>query len=138
MAGVLGDRALEGVPEQSQLALAADDRRVEPARMRESAWEDGEEAMDDNVLFLSLHRQRTERLGADRIPRQPVGGVPDQDLPACGRRLQALRDVHGVACGERLPGGGISGDHLAAVDPDAHADANSEYALELDVQALDR
>ena len=102
MAGALGERALEGVEEQLALPVAADERRIEPARPARRVGAYAEQAVHDDRLGLALERERLDRLDVHGVADQLVGRVPEQDLAGAGRLLEAGRDVDGVARREPL------------------------------------
>ena len=103
VAAPLLDSALEGVGEQAQLAVAADEGRVLPAGDRLRGGIDTQEPVRVDGPGLSLQPERPGGLDLDRAPHEPPRLVADQDLARCGRLLEPCRDVDRVAGCERLP-----------------------------------
>jgi hypothetical protein len=102
-----------------QLALPADERRVEPSRDGLLARQRHEPVRLDG-LVLPLQVERLDRLDLDRGAHEPKRRLAEQDLPGPRRALQPRRHVDRVTRREPLAGGA---DHdLAAVDADVPLD----------------
>ena len=131
MARRLAHGTSERVLEKRELTLASHHRRVEPARRCRRAGRDLEQAVGDDRVALSLELERLHRDDADRLARQSVGLLPDQDLAGRRSRLQPLGDVDRIAGDERVAANRVACDHLPGVDADPGLDAHAEGALEL-------
>jgi hypothetical protein len=125
---------LEGLEELSELALAADHRRVQAAGDRPDHLAHAEQAEGADGLRLALRLERRGLLGLDRIADQAVGRLADQDLAGSRALLEPGRDVDGVAGNERGVGRGAAGHDLAGVHADPHLDRDAAVAFELLVQ----
>src|SRR5712691_13181970 len=97
MAGALPDRALVGAREEIELIRATDHRRLQVALDRKRLRTEGEQSMGLDRFRLALELQRLERLHLDRVTREPVGHVTDEDLPRLRDLLKAGGDVDDVA-----------------------------------------
>ena len=127
------------ISEEGELAIAAHHVRVEAPSMSECARHHLEQSVRQHPIALSLHDQRLERVGANRIARELERLFSDQDLPRRRRAFETLRHHDDVAADERVVGAArIAGDHLSAVDAKANLDVGAVRTLELDVQRLDR
>src|SRR6266508_4548551 len=138
MAGVLVDGPPESLLKEGELALSADERRVEPPSERGRAGDDSEQAPRVDRLRLSLQGQRLDRLGEYGIPYESVRRVADQDLAGARRRREPLRQGDRVPGGKGLPLGRIAGDDLAGVDSRADGELDPVLAAQLFVQAPER
>ena len=134
MAGAIGGRTLERLPEQRQLAVTAHHRRIQPPGMTGGPGRDVIEPVRRDRLGLAFGGDRVGGLGTDGVARQPVRLLADQDLSRGGCLFQAGRGVHGVTRHERLPGRGIAGDDLARVHADPRGERDPVVALELLVE----
>src|SRR6266571_6370762 len=81
LSGALPDRALVGAREEIELIRATDHRRLQVALDRKRLRTEGEQPMGLDRFRLALELQRLERLDLDRVTREPVGHVTDEDLP---------------------------------------------------------
>ena len=126
MAGALPDRALVGAREEIELIRATDHRRLQVALDRKRLRTEGEQPMGLDRFRLALELQRLERLDLDRITREPVGHVTDEDLPRLRDLLKAGGDVDGVARGQPLLS---AGDDFAGRDADAGLEAEPGKGL---------
>src|SRR5207342_722020 len=105
--------ALVGVPEQIELGLAPDERRLDvvptsaaPVRPDRAPGPDG--------LGHALDRDRPDVLDLDSPERQPVGSRAEQQLAGLGRLLEPRSQRDRLARRERgLP---VFGDDLARLD----------------------
>ena len=86
-----------------QLALAADERRVEPADVAGQGRVDRDEAVGGHRLALALGLDRIDRLDGDRVADQPEGEGAEQDLARCRGLLEPGRRVDRVAGDEPWP-----------------------------------
>src|SRR5262249_25230535 len=103
-----------------------------------STGQDLDQAVGGDRLGTPLERQQPDRLAADRVSREALSHVAEQDLAdGCGR-LQSLGDVDRVTRRVALPVGRVDCDHLAGVDADAYVDAEAVRRLQLAVQLVDR
>jgi len=132
-AGELGHGPLPRVPEQPQLALATDERHVEPPRRRLAA--DRVQPVRRHDVCLPFDPERRDLLGVDCIPDEPVRLEAEQDLARARRLLEPRGHVHRVARGEPLL---RAGDHLARVDADSRLEPRAVVVLELFVQPCER
>jgi hypothetical protein len=134
VAGPVDGCALERLAEQGELALAADERRLRPARGRGRARDHGDQPPGGDRVFLALELQLGHRLDHDRVADEAVRRVADQRLACRGRAFEPGGDVDGVARHERVAGGRVAGDDLAGVEPDPDRDLDAPVAHELTVQ----
>jgi hypothetical protein len=111
----VAEAPLEGVLEQLELGVAADERRIRGPSGRPVPRAD---------RLPRPHRprepaevERADVLGVDRAERQPVGRRSDQHLPRLGRLLQPRGDVDGFAGGEGRVR--VVGDDLPGLDAGA-------------------
>ena len=129
----LADHALERVLEQTQLAVAADERRrrgrfgvdaepaASPTRARQVA----------HRLALALQLEGRQLVVADRLPRRPVRVLVDDEAADRRRALEARGGVDDVAGGDALAGtrlGAELDDCLAGGDGGAHGELESSPA----------
>ena len=124
--------------QRAQLGLAADQRRVEPARVRTGALDHRQDVPRREAIGLAFQRQLVARLQHDRVLDQSPRRLADEDLARARRLLEPLRDVDGVSGDEHLAAGAVACDHLTAVDADADADPHLQLPLELLVQLGER
>ena len=75
------------------------------------------DAKGGNRLALPFQRKWRDRLRADGAAHESLGRRADENLSGARSLLEALGDVHCVACGERLAG---ARDDLPGVDADPH------------------
>ena len=94
--------------------------RVEPAR-RSRSRERALHAVDRYRRCLSFEGDLAEGLETERVLRQQIGGLADEDMPRTGCTLNACRDIHGVP-GHRVRGiaaaADVSCDDRTGVDAD--------------------
>ena len=128
---LVGD-ALEGLAQGPQLRVAALQRRAGRAALLAGR---PAQAPDGQRLGLAAHRQRRQRLDRDGAGDQAPGGVADQRLSGGRRLLKPRGDVHGVTGHQRLAGGRVPCDHVAAVDAGPDRDLDSPLALQVLVHA---
>jgi hypothetical protein len=133
-----GHGGVELGTEARALRCAPDERRVHPPGDAGGARLDLQQPPRVDRLRLALQLEGGNRLGADGVAHQPNRRVADEDLPAAGLRLQALRDHDGVAGREGLALRRIARDHLAGVDAGANGDPHAVVALEVVVQPRQR
>src|SRR5581483_9056381 len=95
------DGALVRVLEQLELALAADERRREPAHGR-AGVDDADGAVGDDRLAEAAQLERADLFELDAVAEEAGGGGADQELVRSGGDLQAGGDVHRLAGGEGL------------------------------------
>jgi hypothetical protein len=107
--------------EPAQLALAANQRRVEAARKGRRFLVQREQAVRDERFALALQLERLGRLGHDRVANELRRLGAKQDLACLRGLLQPRGDVHRVAGRQAL---GRADDDLAGADADAAADAD--------------
>ena len=119
MARTVFDRLGECLKEPAQLALAADERRVEPAGKRGRPFVKPEQAARSERLALALQLERG-LLRLDGIAHQACRLRPEENLAAACRLLEAGGDVDGIAGCEPLRG---ADDDLAGVDANPRLDA---------------
>ena len=125
MAGAIRRHALERLPEQRQLAVAADHRRIQSAGVAGDTGRDVLESIGGDRLRLPLGRDRIGRLRPDRVAGQPIRLVTDQDLAGSGRLLEAGRGVDGVARSRAPARSWIARDDLAGVHPDPRGERDA-------------
>ena len=101
MARALGGGTREGVLERVELAAAPDHRRVEATRVRQSTpgSTSSESVRRDRLIPF---QRAAQRLRADCVTSEAVGRSPIRISPDSAARLETLRDVDGVAGGERV------------------------------------
>ena len=96
-AGSLRPNPVPGVGEQSRLACAADEKRIEAANAAHVSG-DGEEPVRGQALGLPFRLERRQALGLDGVAHEPVGGAADEHVAGPGGLLEAGGDV------DRVPG----------------------------------
>ena len=92
-------RGVEEVLDQPQLALAADERRLEPGRAHRAAAarDDAQGAPERHRLRLALQLVRPGVLVGDRRLGRPLRRLADEHGAGLGRRLDARGRVDEVA-----------------------------------------
>ena len=110
---------LERGQELAELLAAADERHVQRAGKGRRIIKHVEQPPRRDRLRLPSRLDGHHGLDAQRIARDPVCRVAEQDLPRRGGLLQPCGDVHGVAGDERLA---LFGDDLARIDADPQLD----------------
>ena len=103
--------AVEELLDEAQLAVAADERRLEARRLLRAAAVRGhpERPVERDRLGLPLQLVLARRLVGDRRLGRPPRRLADEDRSRLGRRLDPRRRVDEVA-----------GDHPLAVGPERH------------------
>ncbi len=118
--GLLG--AVEQLLDQPQLAVAADQRRLEPVGPLGAAHRGhhGADRPQRHRVGLALHRVAADVDVGDRRGGQQPGRLVDPDLARGRRRLHPRRGVDRVAGDHALLGGADGHGHLAGHDADPH------------------
>jgi hypothetical protein len=125
-------RAVEEFVDVLELALAADERRVETGRREHPAHarDHPQRAEQMHCLRLALQLVPTGVLVRDRLLGRAAGGVSDQHRPGLGRTLDPRGGVHQIA-----------GDHPLTLGADRDrrlAGQDTRACLERRVEARDR
>ena len=129
--------ALEGVVEERESRRRSTIGESKPGH-EPAAGIDLEQAVRQDGLAPPFEGERVERLGPDRVPCEPERLLPDEDL-AGGRRTPSSRSAMFTASPlTKVVAGRTAGDDFAAVDADAHVDADADSTLELVVQRPER
>ncbi len=115
MCTTVADRARERVLEQLELRFAPDERRAWACRPR-GAVHRVHHAPRAKCRPHPLQLEWPRILDDEARGCKPVRGRPDQDLSRSRDLLEASREVHGLACGER--GVRVLDDELAGLDAD--------------------
>ena len=136
MTGAVRRHPLERLSKQRQLAVPADDRRVESPVVAGGAGRDVLESIRGDRLLLALGRDRLRRLRPDRVTGQSEGLRADEDLAGSGRLLETGRGVDGIPGHQHLSGRGIARDDLARVHADPRRERDAAVALEFLVEVL--
>jgi hypothetical protein len=109
---------VEQLLDQPQLAVAPDERRLEPVRLQLAArpGDDAQRAPELHGLRLPLQLVRAGVLEGDRRLRGAPRRVADEQRPRLGGSLDPRGGVHEVAGDHPLPlgaarDGGLSGEH---------------------------
>ena len=100
-----------------QLHPPSDEGRRDGARERGDVVQQLEDAKGGNRLTLPFQSKWRHRFRADGAAHESLGRRADENLSGASSLLEALGDVHCVACGERLAG---ARDDLPGVDADPH------------------
>ena len=110
----LRHHVVEVVAQTLELALATDDRRVEPSHQAGRLGVDLEQPIcrDGGALALEL---QLDGLDLHRVSDELLRFLPDQDLAGLCVLLEPRRDVHGVARDECIA---VAGHDLARVHAD--------------------
>ena len=95
---------------------------------------DRQQAVRVDDIRLPLQRERVDRVGVDRVPRQGERLLADQDLARPGRLFQACGGVDRVPGDERLTRARIPGHDGAGVDADPCLQRHGPLAFEVGVQ----
>ena len=131
------DRALQRSAERGELALAADERRVQAPLERGRDRAHLEQAVRAHRLALALDLERAERLERGGVVDQPTRELADDDLVRVGRCSSRAAIADGLAGDEALPRVGRRRDDLAGLDPDPHLEPDPVLADELLVERRD-
>ena len=133
MRGALLGRGVEELLDESQLAVAADERRLEPGGLERPAPTgcDAERAEELRCLLLALQLVHAGVLVDDRRLARAAGGVADEHRARAGCGLDARRGVDEVAGDHALAfradrHGGLAGQHSGASGKLGCADLVSE------------
>ena len=94
--------AREAPLEDGELALAADERRVEPAAPAPAPGDDLEQRHAGTGSALPLSSSGPTGSADHGVAHEPVGRLADEDLAGLGRLLEPRGDVDRVADDERL------------------------------------
>ena len=123
-----GDDAAIGLPQVRQLAVAADERRLqaaEPARAHQRQRAHELAAADPAGFARRLDGGRLGEL--ERAARGRHRPLADQDLPRGGRPLQKRADVDCITGGQRAALTGFPRHHIARVHADAQRQPLAEH-----------
>ena len=99
-ARVVANRFLEDLPQPDELILAADHRRIQPTRVGRRSGDNCEQSPRVHGLRAALQLERVELLDEDRVAREPVRLLSEQDLARAGCGLQALGERYGLTGGK--------------------------------------
>ncbi len=94
--------------------------------------------MDGNGLRLALECDREPGFHDDRIPDDPIRGLPQHDLARLGRLFESRSHVDGIAHDGGAGRRGISRENLTGVDPSSGLQAHAIPDLELRIQLCER
>jgi hypothetical protein len=119
VAGPLGGRPFEQLPQQRLLAAPPDHGRDRPTGPARAIGQCLEQPPDVLRLGGPLDRQRPGRLGLHGVGHQLVGLLAEEDLPGLGQLLEPLGQVDGRAGELLLEGAGVADQHVAGVDAEA-------------------
>jgi len=136
MAGAILGRGLERVPKEGELPVASHHGGVDASTDGLRAGPNPKEAVGANRRVLPLEREGWKGIGVDRVAKQSLRGLTQEDLAGLGGLFEARRDVDRVPRDERLPAGRIARDHLTGVDAGPGEDPEAAVPLELLVQPL--
>ena len=132
LTGLVAHRPLERAPEERELPFPADHRGVEMPREPGRPGHDLDEADRGDRIGLPLRVHRVDPLHRDRIADERERVLPEQDLAGRSGLLQPCRDVHRVACRDRLVA--RAGHDLTGVHPDTARQRDPMVAIEIVVQ----
>jgi hypothetical protein len=128
---VLLDRGVEELLDQPQLALAADERRLEPGRSLRppNPRQDPNGPPQGNGLCLAFELVLARVLERDRGIARPSRRIADEHRPRRRRGLDTRRRVHEVARDHPLPLGADRDRRLAGEDAGTRSELGSTDLL---------
>ena len=133
---LFGGASVDGV-EDGELGFAADQGSGEPRHAAGRPADPLGHPERAHRLASAGQMERSSR-GEREAPGRSCRALGDEHLAGFGRRLQAGRDVDGVARGHRRTGLRRGrGEHFPGVHPDAHPEAESVRHGEIGVDRLE-
>ena len=132
LASLIRERSVEHVPQERELAFAADDRRVQVTCEPSRAGRHLDQPVGRHRMGLALEDEVCDRLGRDRVTHERERPLPEQDLARCRGLFQAGRDVHRVARHDLLVAD--TSDDVTGVDSDPARERHPVVTFELRVQ----
>ncbi len=127
----LASGPLEGLAQLGQLALAADERRVEVSLVGRSAGHELDETPGRENVRLAVTGGEVERLEPYRVADETARGLADHDSAALTRLLEVGGRIERIAGDDRIPGRRVAGQHLSGVDADTQQLTGSERRPQL-------